>query len=161
MPVPIVETWNPDDCPSGLLPWLAWAFSVDEWDENWSDEAKRNTIRDSVLVHKRKGSIWSIRRVLQNAGYGSATILEGLYGRLYDGSATHNGFITHGDPTEWARYRLQLDRPITNAQAEQVRRILTFTAPARCHLQEFVYTEANNIYNGAITYNGTFNHGTA
>ncbi|EHS5692594.1 TPA: phage tail protein I, partial [Escherichia coli] len=28
-PVRIRELWNPDTCPANLLPWLAWAFSVD------------------------------------------------------------------------------------------------------------------------------------
>lgn len=30
-PVSIRELWNPDTCPANLLPWLAWAFSVDRW----------------------------------------------------------------------------------------------------------------------------------
>lgn len=34
-PVSIRELWNPDTCPANLLPWLAWAFSVDRWDEKY------------------------------------------------------------------------------------------------------------------------------
>ncbi|MGT1842761.1 phage tail protein I, partial [Enterobacter hormaechei subsp. xiangfangensis] len=36
-PVPLRRLWSPDDCPANLLPWLAWAFSVDRWDENWPE----------------------------------------------------------------------------------------------------------------------------
>lgn len=161
IPLPITDMWSAERCSGELLPYLAWAFGVDEWDDGWSDEAKRSTIREAILVQSRKGSVWSIRRVLRNAGYGSITLVEGLYGRKYDGSAKYNGYVTHGDPTEWAKYRIVLDRPITNAQAAQVRRILNITAPARCKLQEFVYTQANNIYNGAISHDGIYNHGTA
>jgi phage tail P2-like protein len=158
---PISDQWDPWACPDDLLPWLAWAFNVDEWDATWPEEFKRRTIAESVAIHRRKGTLSSIRRVIQNAGYGDATIIEGLSGVTYNGSQTHNGFITHGETTDWAKYRFILTRPITNAQADQVRRILSYTAPARCSLEELIYVEANNAYDGAIFYNGTFNHGTA
>ena len=157
----ISDQWDPWACPDDLLPWLAWAFNVDEWDASWPEEYKRRTIAESVAIHRRKGTLSSIRRVIENAGYGDATIVEGLYGVLYDGSQTHNGFITHGETSDWAQYRIVLDRPMTSQQAQQVRRILSYTAPARCDLVELIYTQANNIYNGAIRYDGTFNHGTA
>lgn len=156
----IRDQWDPWECPPSLLPWLAWAFNVDEWDADWPDQAKRQTIADSIELHRRKGSIDSIRRVLRNAGYGDAVILEGI-GARYNGASTHNGFISHGDPTDWAKYRIILSRPITNRQAAQVRRLLSFTAPARCELVQLVFTQASNIYNGAIRYDGLFNHGTA
>lgn len=161
VPVPIRTLWNADTCPALHLAWLAWALGCDEWDDAWSEEAKRATIRDAVLVQRRKGSIWSIRRVLANAGYGQAELVEGLYGRLYDGSALYNGFDTYGEANQWATYRAVLERPISNAQAVQVRRLLEYTAPARCHLIEFVFTEAANTYNGAIHYDGAYNYGTA
>jgi phage tail P2-like protein len=158
---PITTQWDPYTCPANLLPWLAWAFSVDEWSADWPDEYKRRSIAESIEIHRRKGTKSSIQRVIENAGYGDSTIVEGVYGATHNGTFTHNGFITYGDETEWAKYRLVLTRPMTNQQAEQVRRILSYTAPARCKLEEIIYTAANNTYNGAITYDGTFNHGTA
>lgn len=161
VPVPLREIWSADNCPTDKLAFLAWAFGVDEWDAGWSDDAKRATIRDAVEVQSKKGTVWSVRRVLVNAGYGSVTLVEGLYSYLRDGSQVRNGFISHGDTSQWATYRAVLDRPISNAQAAQVRRILEVTAPARCKLLEFVFTQANNLHNGAITRNGAFNRGTA
>lgn len=160
VPAPIRELWDADTCPADKLAWLAWAFGVDEWDQNWPDEFKRATIKASIAIKRRKGSVWSVRQVLEKAGYGSIDIVEGLYGRTHDGSATHNGFITYGDPTEWAKYRVVLNRPISQAQAAQVRRLLAATAPARSWLQEFVFTEASNTHNGAIRYDGVYSHGT-
>ncbi len=158
--VPLRKLWNADTCPVNLLPWLAWAFGVDEWDNAWSEDAKRATIRESLQVQRKKGSIWSIRRVLENAGYGAAEIIEGRATIRYDGSVTHNGFYVHGDPSQWATYRVVLERPIANKQAEQVKRLLKSAAPARCHLLELNFTAAANIHDGAIRYDGAYNHGT-
>jgi phage tail P2-like protein len=69
VPVPIRPLWNPNDCPAYLLPYLAWAFSVDRWDPNWSTEAKRDVCRAAWAVHKRKGTISALRRVVEPLGY--------------------------------------------------------------------------------------------
>lgn len=161
VPVPIRETWNPDTCPTELLSWLAWAFGCDEWSPEWSEDSKRQTIRDAVLVQQRKGSVWSVRRVLQNAGYGDAEIKEGIFGAVHDAEISYDGFTTYGNPEDWAKYRVILERPITNAQAEQVRRILKSTAPARCHLVQLIFTQVTYLHNAVISYDGTYNYGTA
>ena len=161
VPVGIRDLWNPDTCPSKHLAFLAWAFGVDEWDAGWSEEAKRNTIREAYMVQSRKGSVWSVKRALKNAGYGDAQLIEGEYSRLYDGVTTYNGANTHGDPWLWATYECILARPITNEQAAQVRRLLSLTAPARCQLVALDFTEAANIYDGAARYDGAYNHGVA
>lgn len=69
VPVLVRESWNPDSCPASLLPWLAWAFSVDEWDASWAEAEKRGVIKDSLLVHKKKGTIGAIDRALKPLGY--------------------------------------------------------------------------------------------
>ncbi len=161
IPVPVRDVWNADTCPAHMLPWLAWAFGVDEWDAGWSDDAKRQTIRDAVMIQRRKGTVWSIKRAIAAAGYGTAQLIEGNSNHFYDGVDLHNGLLTHGDVTEWARYRFILSRPISNNQAAQVRRLLDSIAPARCHLIDMIFTEAANLYNGAITYDGAYNHGVA
>lgn len=161
VPLPLRDVWNPDSCPASLLPWLAWAFGVDEWDGGWPEGVKRETIRDAVSIQRKKGSVWSIKRAIAAAGYGDSQLIEGNSNNFHDGQDRHNGYITYGDPTEWARYRFVLMRPITNTQADQVRRLLESTAPARCHLIEMIFVEAANLYNGAITYDGAYNHGVA
>lgn len=44
-PIIIADLINPERCPAELLPYLAWAFSVDKWDENWTEEVKRIAIK--------------------------------------------------------------------------------------------------------------------
>jgi phage tail P2-like protein len=161
VPAPLRELWNPDTCPADKLAWLAWAFGVDEWSESWPEEAKRASIRDAHLVQRRKGTVWSMRRALRNAGLGSAQLLEGLSSGTYSGAYTYDATVTHGDPSQWAIYRAVLDQPMTNSQAAQVRRILNNTAPARCLLAELDFSAVTNTYDGALTYSGEFNHGTA
>ncbi len=64
IPVPIDTLWNASTCPENLLPWLAWALSVDTWDSAWPESVKRQVIADSVHVHRIKGTLSSVRRVL-------------------------------------------------------------------------------------------------
>lgn len=71
VPVPLRESWNPDTCPVPLLPWLASAFSVDAWNTDWTEAQKRQTIRDSVFVHRHKGTIGAVRGALASLGFGA------------------------------------------------------------------------------------------
>lgn len=70
VPVRVREVWNADTCPSNLLPWLAWAVSVDTWDSNWTDAQKRGAIRNSVGVHRYKGTIGAVKDAMAGLGYG-------------------------------------------------------------------------------------------
>ncbi|MFC9008332.1 phage tail protein I [Streptomyces microflavus] len=67
--IPLRQLCNPDTCPVDLLPYLAWAFSVDRWDSKWTEAAKRAAIRSSHYVHSRKGTIGALRRVVEPLGY--------------------------------------------------------------------------------------------
>lgn len=61
--------YNPDTCPPHLLYQLAWAWSVDRWDDTWSEVVKRSVIRSAYFVHSRKGTIGALRRVVEPFGY--------------------------------------------------------------------------------------------
>ncbi|MFP5424973.1 MAG: phage tail protein I [Gammaproteobacteria bacterium] len=69
VPIPLRDLVNPDRCPVALLPYLAWAFSVDRWDSGWPEAAKRSAIRSSFFIHSRKGTIGALRRVVEPLGY--------------------------------------------------------------------------------------------
>ncbi|WP_172562481.1 phage tail protein I [Vibrio furnissii] len=58
------DIWNPDLCPEHLLPHLAWALSVDNWDSSWPTERKRQVIRDSIYIHRKKGTRDAVERVV-------------------------------------------------------------------------------------------------
>jgi phage tail P2-like protein len=63
---PIRTLWNVDTCPVALLPWMAWALSVDVWESDWSEETKRNVLRATVEVHRVKGTPGSVRRAVES-----------------------------------------------------------------------------------------------
>lgn len=65
----IVRVTRIGDAPVDFLPYLAWEVSVDRWSEAWSEETKRQVIKESFYVHKRKGTIASLRRVVEPFGY--------------------------------------------------------------------------------------------
>jgi phage tail P2-like protein len=69
VPVPLRDLWNPDTCPVELLPYLAWAFSVDRWSPAWPVSAKRAAIRAAYFIHAHKGTIGALRRVVEPLGY--------------------------------------------------------------------------------------------
>jgi phage tail P2-like protein len=69
VPVPLRELWNPDTCPVELLPYLAWAFSVDRWSSAWPESAKRAAIKAAFFIHAHKGTIGALRRVVEPLGY--------------------------------------------------------------------------------------------
>ena len=77
LPVPVGQMMNPATCPAAFLPWLAWALSVDDWDAGWSEAQKRTVIAASVAVHRRKGTIASVKQAMAAMGYGDVVITEG------------------------------------------------------------------------------------
>lgn len=140
VPVPVRESWDPDTCPEPLLPWLAWAFSVDEWDPSWSVETKREVIRVSYAQHRRKGTVGAVKRALAAAGLGEVTIEEGRHRIKYDGAHKYDGWPTYGGG--WAWYRVTFLSPLTTEQAAIAERICGAYGPERSRLYGLIYTPA-------------------
>lgn len=68
VPIPVRDVWDADTCPASVLPWLAWAFSVDKWEPTWSEAQKRSTIKASVSVHRHKGTIGAVLEAVAALG---------------------------------------------------------------------------------------------
>lgn len=121
--IPIRDIHNPDTCPAHLLPWLAWSVSVDRWDDSWSEAAKRQVIRESWGVHKRKGTISAIRSVVEPMGY-LLRVIEWW----------------HVDPPEpRGTFRLDIgvnDRGITEATYAELERLIDDAKPVSRHLTQ-------------------------
>ena len=66
--IPIRKLWSAADCPVELLPYLAWALGVEEWDSDWPDPVKRSAVADAFRIHREKGTLAGLKRVLMNAG---------------------------------------------------------------------------------------------
>lgn len=177
VPLPIGDLWDADTCPPALLGWLAWALSVDDWDPDWSVDAKREVIRQAAEVHRRKGTVSSVKEALQTLGFGDGEMVEffGWYlqGRDFaelrnmDGGAVFMDFssVSHGRATEprdhWAEWRLLMGRAITLAEGAALRADLASYVPVRSHLAAIDFTEAARLYDGGLFYDGTYSHGVA
>lgn len=190
VPVPVGSLWSPDECPSHLLPWLAWALSVDEWDRDWPEEIKRQVISESVAIHRRKGTVEAVKRLLRAQGWvfdqpvlinlldGSwqldgantleqpyfefgAELIERYGHEILDGRWRLNGNINLDDADHWAEYRLRIFRVITIDQAAAIRRALATVAPARSHLRVLIYPGALLRLDGTWNLGGTFTLGEA
>lgn len=159
VPTPLRALWNPDTCPAQLLPWLAWALGVDDWEPGWPEEVQRSVIRASIDVHRHKGTVAAIRTAIHAAGYPDAEIIEGWAANLYDGAILYDGSELHASADEWAEYRVRLLQPVTVAKANALRRILARVAPLRCHLKVLDYQVASFVYDGEHAYDGSITHG--
>lgn len=64
VPVDVTPLWDPATCPSDLLPWLAWALSIDRWSVAWSDAQRRDAIASAIERQRRKGTPQTMRATL-------------------------------------------------------------------------------------------------
>lgn len=74
-PLPVKTLWNPDTCPASLLPWLAFAVSLDKWSDAWTENQQRAAIKASYYVHAHKGTIGALRKALRAVDY-ELTVIE-------------------------------------------------------------------------------------
>lgn len=98
-PEEIRKLWNHRSCPLHLLPWLAWAWSVDEWDTAWTEAQQRAMVGASIKLHKKKGTVWAVREALLRSGLESVRVIE-----------------KPADAAHWAHFDVDVavvDRPLT------------------------------------------------
>lgn len=118
VPSGINSLWDPNTCPTEFLPWLAWAFSVDGWNESWTIAQKRSVIAASFAVHKTKGTAGSVKKAVGALGY-STKIVE-----WYENASDPYTFDVEVEIT---------DTPVDESQIKQIRRVVDRTKNARSH----------------------------
>jgi len=161
LPIPIRDYWDPDKCPSELLPYLAAEVSVDGWELAESDDARRALIKSAIALHQKRGTPWAIREVVRRLGFGEIELIEGRNVRRRDGTARYNGDWVHGrDNGAWAQYIVRLTQPITLDQAENLKAVLERYAPKRSELYRLDYTAAPLRHNGRGAYDGQYTRGS-
>ncbi len=68
VPIPAPAIIDPDTCPEALLPWLAWALSLDDWDATWPLRIKRAQTKAAISIQRHKGTANSVRKVVEAFG---------------------------------------------------------------------------------------------
>ena len=159
-PERIALLWDADRCPAQILPWLAWALSVDEWDDRWSPATRRSTIAAALEVHRIKGTLAAVRKALAAAGYPRAQVDERRHGNVRTGTVRRDGWPLHGGRQPFI-YRVRLNGLISRAQARALARLLAATAPVRCHLfnNSLDFTGQPLQHNASAQRNGTYTRG--
>lgn len=159
-PARLVPTlWNSDTCPESVLPWLAQALSVDDWDTTWSIDRKRQAIKESREIHRRKGTPLAIRRALSVVGQPDAELVERADCIRRNGTARHNGYHHRKGHAGWATYRVILKRPVTVDQAQLIYRLLDSVKRNCIHLSALDFSRAAIRRNGAARRNGQYARG--
>ncbi|HIH4070114.1 TPA: phage tail protein I [Klebsiella variicola] len=139
--VPLRDLWNPWRCPVKFLPYLAWAFSVDRWEETWSETEKRQAVSDAFWIHQRKGTVAAVRRVIETLGY-SMTLQE---------------WWEVADPAGTFRLEIELnDIGITETMIKELERIIGDTKPVSRHMTQITLATGSQgvAWAGAVTVDG-------
>lgn len=159
LPAVVSSLWNADTCPPAMLPYLAWALSVDEWDETWSIERKRAVIRESRLIHQQKGTLAAVRRALASIGQGDALVIERGDYIHRNGVALRDGTHRRRGSGGWATYRVVLREPITIDQAQRIKRLLSAVQRNCITLTAIDFRKATLRRNGQARRNGSYTRG--
>ncbi|SBJ28728.1 tail protein I [Klebsiella pneumoniae] len=139
--VPLRDLWNPWKCPVKFLPYLAWAFSVDRWEETWSETEKRQAVSDAFWIHQRKGTVAAVRRVIETQGY-SMTLQE--WWKVADPAGT---------------FRLEIDLNdigITEPMIKELERIIGDAKPVSRHISQLTLSASvrGTAYTGLTLFDG-------
>lgn len=151
--------WDAARCPLALLPHLAWALAVDDWDATWGEERKRAAIANALYIHRHKGTPAAIRRALATVEQGDATLIERADYKHHDGEITRNGVYHRGGAASWATYAVVLKRAVTIDQAAAITAALRRVVRNCVHLARIDFREVAIRHNGAVLRNGTYTRG--
>lgn len=66
--VPLRDLWRAETCPEDLLPWLAWALSVDQWSPDWPLHIRRARVAAAIAIQRIKGTAKSVSDVVESFG---------------------------------------------------------------------------------------------
>lgn len=158
-PVIVNALWNQATCPASILPWLAQALSVDDWDPTWSVDRKRQAIIGAREIHRSKGTPLAIRRALAIVGQPDADLIERADSIRRNGTAHRNGWHRRKGLAGWATYRVILKRPVTIDQAQLIYRLLDSVKRNCIHLVALDFSRAALSRNGMANRDGQYTRG--
>lgn len=154
----IATLWNPHTCPMQFLPWLAWAFSVDEWDTSWDEQTKRNMVAQSYELHSIKGTPAAVRKALEAMGYEDVEIIE-AQGHKLDGTWLLDGSQKLDNTAKRFFFDVRFNtlKSITEDEVIEIIRRINYYKNARSHLgalrRSTTYLDGTWILDGTGTLN--------
>ena len=141
--IPIRTLYNARTCPAHLLHQLAWAWSVDRWDNRWSEQTKRAAIESTFFIHAYKGTIGALRRVVEPLGY----LLE-----VIEWWQT----VPQGEPGTFALKVGVLETGITEEMYQELTALIDDARPVSRHMSGLAISleTSGTIFMGASVYEG-------
>lgn len=140
VPAPFDSALDPMRAPEAMLPWLAWSFSVDTWGPDWPVYVRRMTVKRSLAIHRRKGTVGAMLDAIEAIGVPAR--VEEWHQR-----------VPQADPFT---FRVLIDSMVTPFRKEDLQRLLETveaTKNLRSHLQEVVpgLTSPSAVHTASVT----------
>jgi phage tail P2-like protein len=121
-----------------LLPWLAWALGVGDWDPAQPEATRRGLIRGVLAIHRRRGTIGALKAAVASM-------------RL-DGSVT----VTENPGNQPFTIQLEIETPdfLPDATKAFITRTVADAKNLRTHLLPLVFNIAlkGGVYFGAAVF---------
>lgn len=149
--IPVRHLWNPELCPPELLRYLAVALSVDTELSEFTITQQRNLIRDAFTTHLQKGTVGSIKRIIESLGWELAPngLVEGRRDPLNNSIVVRTG-------GGWAQFTVTIMNTVPVRQAQVAARLIQSTAPASRRLVTINFAVAPLYYNGGLNNEGEY-----
>lgn len=143
--MPIIDAWNPETIPEHLIPYLGANFSI-AIDSELSAQAQRNLLKRSYELHKIEGTPQALLDVIFALGYSGAAIIE-------------NDTDSDGN-RHWANYSISLNQNVPIIEGQILINFIKNLAPTRCTLVGVNVTQSDQLWDGSITFDGTYSWGS-
>jgi len=173
---------NIENVNENLLDILAIQFSIDGYDLAITIEEKRNIIKKAILLHKHKGTPFSIKESIKALGYYDCNIIQDKQPILYDGQYNYDNNFTYSETTRWALFDVIIDigesKELTHSTINKLIDLINQYKNERSHLNllsfkstlfdnfdnfiDVLYSIITIVYDDllpwGIRYNGTINY---
>lgn len=115
----------PERCQENVLPWLGWERHVDVWDDNWTEDSKRDLTKNSFLLHKQKGTLDGLKEALRIFQLDEVKIEE--------------WFEYEGDPYLFRIFITIFNPGFDLSKADDIIALILIVKNARSHLEDLVF----------------------
>ncbi|MBE8578727.1 phage tail protein I [Vibrio sp. OPT18] len=104
-----------DSVHESFLPWLAWQWRAEFWDDSWPIEKRRAVVKEALLLFRYKGTAWAVERAITHIGFDSKVI------QWHEQNPTSvNGTFTVSLPVNKISHLI--DKPLQNTIASAIER---------------------------------------
>ena len=142
--IPSIEIYSRiDELEEPLLSLLGWQFHVDHWDADWSMGTKREAVKNSIKLHKKKGTPWAVEKAVEIATGEPAEVQE--------------WFDYGGDPY---KFKVTTETTVSEGIYQSIVQAVVSAKNVRSHLDSVQFRSVlkKNLYTGGKIRTGDVQH---